>query len=48
MDINRSDTAVLVTDPQNDFLSESGVVWDLVGDSVRLNRTHRLSLEPRC
>ncbi len=39
MDINRSDTAVLVTDPQNDFLSESGVVWDLVGDSVRENNT---------
>ena len=25
MDINKSDTAVLVTDPQNDFLSEQGV-----------------------
>jgi nicotinamidase-related amidase len=39
MDINKNDTAVLVTDPQNDFLSEKGVVWDLVGDSVRENRT---------
>ena len=39
MDINKNDTAVLVTDPQNDFLSENGVVWDLVGDSVRENRT---------
>ncbi len=39
MDINQNDTAVLVTDPQNDFLSESGAVWDLVGDSVRENRT---------
>ena len=25
MDINKNDTAVLVTDPQNDFLSENGV-----------------------
>jgi len=30
---------VLVTDPQNDFLSEQGVTWQLVGDSVRENRT---------
>ena len=34
MDINKNDTAVLVTDPQNDFLSEQGVTWQLVGDSV--------------
>ncbi len=39
MDINKNDTAVLVTDPQNDFLSENGVVWQLVGDSVRENKT---------
>ncbi len=39
MDINKNDTAVLVTDPQNDFLSEQGVTWQLVGDSVRENRT---------
>ena len=39
MDINNNDTAVLVTDPQNDFLSEQGVTWQLVGDSVRENRT---------
>ncbi len=39
MDVNKNDTAVLVTDPQNDFLSENGVVWDLVGDSVRENKT---------
>jgi nicotinamidase-related amidase len=24
-------TAVLIIDPQNDFLSEGGAVWDLVG-----------------
>ncbi len=39
MDINKNDTAVLVTDPQNDFLSEQGVTWQLVGDSVTENRT---------
>ena len=39
MDINKNDTAVLVTDPQNDFLSEQGVTWALVGDSVRENKT---------
>ena len=39
MDINKSDTAVLITDPQNDFLSEQGVTWQLVGDSVRENNT---------
>ncbi len=39
MDINKNDTAVLVTDPQNDFLSEKGVTWQLVGDSVTENNT---------
>ena len=39
MDISKNDTAVLVTDPQNDFLSEQGVAWQLVGDSVKENRT---------
>ena len=39
MDINKNDAAVLVTDPQNDFLSEQGVTWQLVGDSVRENNT---------
>ena len=39
MDINKNDTAVLVTDPQNDFLSEQGVTWQLVGDSVKENNT---------
>jgi len=39
MDINSTDTAVLVVDPQNDFLSEQGVTWQLVGDSVKENRT---------
>jgi nicotinamidase-related amidase len=39
MDINKSDTALLVTDAQNDFLSEKGVTWQLVGDSVKENKT---------
>jgi nicotinamidase-related amidase len=39
MDINKNHTAVLVTDPQNDFLSEKGVTWQLVGDSVKENKT---------
>lgn len=39
MDINRNNTALLVVDPQNDFLSEQGVTWELVGDSVRENGT---------
>lgn len=28
----------MIVDPQNDFLSENGVVWDLVGDLVVKNR----------
>ena len=39
MEINKKDTAVLVTDAQNDFLSEKGVTWELVGDSVKENKT---------
>jgi nicotinamidase-related amidase len=39
MDISRKDTAVVVTDPQNDFLSEQGVTWGLVGNSVTENNT---------
>ena len=39
MDINNHDTAVLVTDPQNDFLSEQGATWGLVGNSVTENNT---------
>ncbi|MFC1826464.1 cysteine hydrolase [Thermodesulfobacteriota bacterium] len=39
MKINNKDTAVLLTDVQNDFLSEKGVTWELVGDSVKENKT---------
>lgn len=36
--VNR-DTALVLTDPQNDFLSEDGVAWELVGQSVQENGT---------
>ena len=39
MDISAQDTALVITDPQNDFLSEKGVTWGLVGDSVIENGT---------
>lgn len=34
-----STTALVLTDPQNDFLSPTGVTWDLVGKSVEENNT---------
>jgi nicotinamidase-related amidase len=39
MDIAASDTAIVITDPQNDFLSPEGVAWGLVGASVVENDT---------
>ncbi|MEA2057584.1 MAG: cysteine hydrolase [Actinomycetota bacterium] len=39
MDIAQSDTAIVITDPQNDFLSPDGVAWGLVGASVEENDT---------
>lgn len=39
MNIDNKTTALVVTDPQNDFLSEEGAAWPLVGDSVRENNT---------
>lgn len=32
-------TAIVITDPQNDFLSPQGVAWGVVGESVVQNRT---------
>ncbi|MCX8210174.1 MAG: nicotinamidase-related amidase [Neolewinella sp.] len=32
-------TAIVITDPQNDFLSTEGVTWGLVGESVKANGT---------
>ncbi len=39
MQFNTNDTALVVIDPQNDVLSEKGVSWSLVGDSVKENNT---------
>ena len=39
MEISENDTALVVIDPQNDVLSETGVSWALVGDSVKENNT---------
>ncbi len=36
--IDSNTTALLVIDPQNDFLTEAGVVWDLVGEGVVKNQ----------
>ncbi len=38
-EITKGNTAVVVTDPQNDFLSPDGVTWGLVGASVEANNT---------
>jgi nicotinamidase-related amidase len=32
-------TAIVITDPQNDFLSPNGVTWGVVGQSVTANNT---------
>lgn len=37
--IERGNTALVITDPQRDFLSEDGVVWGVVGASVEENDT---------
>lgn len=35
--IDSKTSAILIIDPQNDFLSQGGAVWDLVGDEVKKN-----------
>lgn len=35
----KGNTAVVITDPQNDFLSPKGVTWGVVGESVTENNT---------
>lgn len=37
--VDRGRTAVVISDPQKDFLSEDGVVWGVVGSSVEENHT---------
>ncbi len=39
MTIDPERTALVVTDPQNDFLSPEGVTWGIVGESVTENHT---------
>lgn len=39
MQLSQSDTALVVIDPQNDVLSETGISWGLVGASVQENNT---------
>jgi nicotinamidase-related amidase len=39
MDINKNDTAAVFIDPQNEVLSEQGLAWGAVGDSVKENKT---------
>ncbi len=37
--VEADNTALVVTDPQNDFLSPQGVTWGVVGESVEENHT---------
>lgn len=39
MSIDPEHTALVLTDPQNDFLSPEGVIWGLVGQNVTENNT---------
>ena len=39
MQLERSSAALVITDPQIDFLSPQGVTWELVGPSVTANKT---------
>lgn len=38
-------TALLIIDPQNDFLSEGGAVWDLVGKGVKETKVVELLVQ---
>ena len=39
MEVDLARTAIVITDPQNDFLSPDGVTWGVVGESVTENNT---------
>ena len=39
MQLDPATTAIVITDPQNDFLSPDGVAWGVVGESVTENNT---------
>ena len=49
MDFNTQVTAVVITDPQNDFLSPDGVTWGLVGQCRRNwdDTAHRRPIQRR-
>lgn len=38
-EFTHNDTALVVIDPQNDFLSSEGVAWGVVGQSITENKT---------
>ena len=38
-EVEKGSTALVITDPQNDFLSPDGAVWGVVGESVMKNGT---------
>ena len=46
MKIDLETTAVFITDPQNDFLSEKGAAWELVGEQVITDKVveHQVAL----
>jgi nicotinamidase-related amidase len=39
MNIDKHDTAVVLIDPQNEVLAESGLAWPLVRESLQENHT---------
>ena len=39
MSMTQGNTALVLTDPQNDFLSPEGVTWGVVGENVTANDT---------
>ncbi len=39
MQLDAEQTAIVITDPQNDFLSPQGATWGVVGESVTENKT---------
>ena len=39
LEVEAGRTAVVITDPQNDFLHPDGVAWGVVGESVTENKT---------
>jgi nicotinamidase-related amidase len=46
MEIDLETTAIFITDPQNDFLSEGGAAWPLVGEQVISDKVveHQIAL----